>query len=386
MCDVVQDNKIVASRNAYAKINLFLHIIGKDELKSKHLIESLCFRSTLSDIIEIDCSISDIERSDCTTALQNSLNAISCELLYDTSLTNLASSTTCSENIVITTAKKVLHHMYKHCTSTQNTLYMKNTSEGCAHSHYTGNIVLDRSNGQCASTSHCTPINDRVKWLTKLHVKIRKFIPMSAGLGGGSADAAAVLSFLSNIFYSYFNMQDMHDLAASIGADVMFAISGYGAAIVSGVGERIRRVEISENLQERLILVNRGFAVSTACVYAEFDRLWGMDHSKEYNYEVYNNITPTAIKSNAHDSNSSKVGLSKVISGRNDLMNAACNLHRELSDVLSIIKKCNNCEVARMSGSGGTLFGIFSDKYSALNAVKEIKRTFPLWWIYHADV
>jgi 4-diphosphocytidyl-2-C-methyl-D-erythritol kinase len=92
-------------------------------------------------------------------------------------------------------------------------------------------------------------------------VVLRKRIPAGAGLGGGSADAAAALRFAA--------CQDL-DVAAALGADVPFCLRG-GRAEVSGVGEILHHLS---TLELTFVVLSPAFAVSTAAVYRAYDALW----------------------------------------------------------------------------------------------------------------
>jgi 4-diphosphocytidyl-2-C-methyl-D-erythritol kinase len=106
-------------------------------------------------------------------------------------------------------------------------------------------------------------------------VRLDKRIPAGAGLGGGSADAAAVLRWAG---------VDDPDAAASLGADVPFCVVG-GRARVRGIGERVAPLE---PLGRTVTLLTPPFGVSTPAVYAAWDDLGGPSHER-------NDLTPAAL-------------------------------------------------------------------------------------------
>jgi 4-diphosphocytidyl-2-C-methyl-D-erythritol kinase len=101
-------------------------------------------------------------------------------------------------------------------------------------------------------------------------IRLSKSIPTGAGLGGGSSDAAATLRLLGRLWGNELPDEELAGIAASLGSDVPFFLSG-GEADVSGRGENVTPRE--DGPLEELILVTPPFAISTAEVYAAFDRI-----------------------------------------------------------------------------------------------------------------
>jgi len=103
-------------------------------------------------------------------------------------------------------------------------------------------------------------------------IRLSKSIPTGAGLGGGSSDAVATLRLLGRLWGSELAEEELAGIAASLGSDVPFFLSG-GEADVSGRGEKVSPRE--DGPREELTLVTPPFAISTAEVYAAFDRIGG---------------------------------------------------------------------------------------------------------------
>ncbi|MFI7484354.1 4-(cytidine 5'-diphospho)-2-C-methyl-D-erythritol kinase [Kocuria sp. M1R5S2] len=108
-----------------------------------------------------------------------------------------------------------------------------------------------------------------------LHLQIDKAVPVAGGMGGGSADAAAALAAVNRLAARVSGRPALDDdallrLAAALGADVPFALTG-GAAVGTGTGARLRPVPVGTPLH--LVLVAGGAGLSTPAVYAELDRL-----------------------------------------------------------------------------------------------------------------
>ena len=102
--------------------------------------------------------------------------------------------------------------------------------------------------------------------------ELTKTIPMAAGLGGGSADAAATLVGLNDALGAAVSRKGLEKIGASLGSDVPFCVRG-GTAFVTGVGDELSPVVCAQPLW--WVLGVSGAALSTADVYAEFDRLGG---------------------------------------------------------------------------------------------------------------
>jgi 4-diphosphocytidyl-2-C-methyl-D-erythritol kinase len=103
------------------------------------------------------------------------------------------------------------------------------------------------------------------------HVRIEKRIPVAAGLGGGSSDAAAALTSANATLERPLDRSDLHALAARIGADVPFFLLG-GSCLASGDGSDLRPIAIPRDYSAVLVLPSGIAKESTAAVYDAFDR------------------------------------------------------------------------------------------------------------------
>lgn len=111
-----------------------------------------------------------------------------------------------------------------------------------------------------------------------IEIAIYKRIPEGAGMGGGSADAAAVLRALNQLFGNPFENNQLRELALKLGSDVPFCIGG-GAAIAMGRGERLEHFRIEKPLH--ILVYPPSAKLSTAAVFAEYDRLMPKDSVSE---------------------------------------------------------------------------------------------------------
>lgn len=197
-------------------------------------------------------------------------------------------------------------------------------------------------------------------------IRLDKRLPVASGIGGGSADAAAALTGLSELWgVDGAGGPDLEKLALDLGADVPACLFG-SAAFIGGIGEEIAR---SPALPPAwLVLVNPGAALSTPEVYAaregEFSQPARFDDAPE-----------------------SAQALADILAGRgNDLTAAAIRLRPAIGDVLKALEAADECLLARMSGSGATCFGLFDDAGGAARAAAMISQGHPEWWVRAAPL
>ncbi len=154
-----------------------------------------------------------------------------------------------------------------------------------------------------------------------VHISIRKGIPVSGGMAGGSADAAATLVALDHLFELDLDREEVEELAAELGSDVPFLVSG-GTAMGSGRGELLAPVLARGTYHWVFALAEGG--LSTPAVYAECDRLRGTDDVPE---PVANPALMSALRS----------GDPRELAPQltNDLQEAALVLRPDLGEVLA---------------------------------------------------
>lgn len=188
-----------------------------------------------------------------------------------------------------------------------------------------------------------------------------KRLPIAAGVGGGSADAAAALRLLNRAFDldSVFAQQ----VASSLGGDVPVALLS-SAAIMAGEGERVTPVSLPAPIPA--LLVNPRLPCPTGAIFAAYDEAGGG--------ETFASVSIPRFAS---------VGecIEWCAALRNDLEPAAIALVPQISETLQALGALEDVRLARMSGSGATCFALFETHKAAQSAEAGLKSTHPDWWI-----
>ena len=191
-------------------------------------------------------------------------------------------------------------------------------------------------------------------------ITLTKRLPVAAGLGGGSADAAAALRALRELWEIDTAQVDLKKIAAALGADVPVCLVG-GHSLVRGRGENFSPVPALPPCH--FVLANPGVELSTAGVFARFDGA-GSDTA------ALVGTFPTA-----------RALAQALLECRNDLEPAALALAPAIGETLRLIAGTPGCLLARMSGSGATCFGLFEKSIDAEAAAEIVRRSEPNWWI-----
>ncbi len=197
-------------------------------------------------------------------------------------------------------------------------------------------------------------------------VHLGKNLPVAAGLGGGSADAAALLRAVRRANPERSGRIAWHELAAQLGADVPVCLGGV-PAVMRGIGERIEPLPPSGLPKLAAVLVNPGLPLSTAEVFRTLAaRPMPSDPPKPAAPGPF----PDAASLVAY-----------MLTRGNDLEPPATALLPTISDVKAALAARAGCRLAAMSGSGPTCFGIFADDTAAAGAAAEIASEHPRWWV-----
>jgi 4-diphosphocytidyl-2-C-methyl-D-erythritol kinase len=205
---------------------------------------------------------------------------------------------------------------------------------------------------------------------------LRKRTPLTAGLGGGSSNAAAVLKGLNDLWRLNASMEVLGGLAADMGSDINFFLQS-SAALCLGRGERVEPVPC--RLSGAILLVNPGFGISTKWAYESWSR---SDRDAA-------GLTPT--RSSGLTVHPPEVSLLLRALGQNDLPHVGQCLFNSLEapsitkfPVLRLLKDAmlaGGAMGALMSGSGATVFGLFGDDEAATACASQIREEFgPSMW------
>ncbi len=193
--------------------------------------------------------------------------------------------------------------------------------------------------------------------LGPVRVEIDKAIPVAAGLGGGSADAAAVLRGANRLAGHPLSGQDLHALAVRLGSDVPSQLRP-GHAIVTGGGELVEPVALQPI---DLVLVPQERGLATGEVYGELDRLRAAGAL----------APPAALDPEPLRELACHTGLQLATALENDLEAAALSLRPELAKGLAALERLGAL-AARVTGSGPTVFGVFASARESEDAAREL--------------
>lgn len=194
-------------------------------------------------------------------------------------------------------------------------------------------------------------------------IRLEKNIPAGAGLGGGSSDAAAVIRAMEKLFAQ--DLPNRMENLLSIGADVPVCYHRRTCRF-EGIGEKISGIPPLPPLS--ILIVWPACHSSTQDVFAK--------RSKEYSTD--------AISPNSFGNTQQFIDL--LNKTHNDLYDAASSILPDIAAARALIEQQDGCLLARMSGSGSAVFGLFPDQNSCTSAHKSIQTAQPAWWVRHSDI
>lgn len=193
------------------------------------------------------------------------------------------------------------------------------------------------------------------------HLTLDKKLPVASGIGGGSSDAGAALRALNRLWSLDAPFEDLEEIARRLGADVPVCVRAR-SAFMTGAGEDFEPIDLP--VLEGL-LVNPDCGVPTAGVYQTFDmmRLGGL----------FARGAPPEWRS-AH------AAISGLRAARNDLLPAALDLAPEIGETLALLEADSRALLARMSGSGSTVYALCADATAAASLARDVRALRPHWW------
>ena len=184
-----------------------------------------------------------------------------------------------------------------------------------------------------------------------VEVLLEKNIPMEAGMAGGSADAAATLKAVNELFKLGVSDERLLELGASLGADIPFCIMG-GTVLASGIGEKLRR--LSPLPKMKLLIVKPKAGLSTKKVYESLD-IDGLNKAGFIHKDVGEMVS--VIESDEAD----KTKIEKIAGRLNNILEVPSIRLLPLIEDIKQKMLDNNCLGALMSGSGTAIFGIYEN-------------------------
>ena len=193
-------------------------------------------------------------------------------------------------------------------------------------------------------------------------IRIVKRIPSQAGMGGGRADAAAVLRALNRFCGEPYTLWELADLGAEIGSDVPFCVVN-GTCMCRGRGERMRPLRPMPFCQ--IVVAKPDFGLSTPALFRQIDEM-----------QIEKHPDNAAMEQALEEGNLQKIaaGLSNMFDG------AVSRDHPEIDDIREILAS-SGALGQQMTGSGSAFFGIMPDAASAERAAARLRRSYPFVFI-----
>ncbi|MFZ5907881.1 MAG: 4-(cytidine 5'-diphospho)-2-C-methyl-D-erythritol kinase [Nitrospirota bacterium] len=203
-----------------------------------------------------------------------------------------------------------------------------------------------------------------------VRITVRKHIPIGAGLGGGSSDAAYTLMGLNTLWDLNLSLDELRALAVRIGSDVPFFFDG-PSALVQGRGEKINPVPLAVPLE--LLLVKPALSVSTAWAYNAFDRQRGHGRIRgdapDFGRELKKKVLDIKLFCQALNQQDFAT-LTKMLD--NDLESVVSGQYPVIKEIQARLLD-EGAAVSAMSGSGPAVFGVFLSREAAVKAASAMK-------------
>ena len=199
-------------------------------------------------------------------------------------------------------------------------------------------------------------------WDSGVKIQLIKNLPVSSGVGGGSSNAAVTLQILSKLWKK--NIPDLNEIL-KLGADVPVCLSN-GLQRMQGIGEIL--TPLVPPLPMWIVLANPGIEIPTKQIFG----LLGVKENRK--------LEPF------HDLKDQDSFFEYLRRQRNDLEGVTSGLFPEIRVMLQTFNSTTHCKLCRMSGSGATCFGLYTQKDHALNAKRAITETFSKAWVVSAPL
>lgn len=197
-------------------------------------------------------------------------------------------------------------------------------------------------------------------WAEPVRIEVVKRIPTGAGLGGGSADAAATLRLLNQAAGEPLDEPALARIGLSLGADVPVCLASRGS-VLEGMGELVRPIEVAPS---PILLIHPGVSAATPAVFRAFDQHYSRPESSKASLSTIESLWHYLRQA-----------------GGNDLEPAAISVVPAIGNVLDQLRRHLPEAIVRMSGSGSACFAIGADQAALDTAAERLRADNPGWWI-----
>lgn len=211
---------------------------------------------------------------------------------------------------------------------------------------------------------------ERVPGMKAGHFTLEKVLPVAAGIGGGSADAAAALRLLAQLNGLELDDASIVEVAKLTGADVPVCVNSK-SCIMTGVGDALQPLSLPTI---PCVMINPGVAVATRDVFNALGLRNG---------QLLVGITDVLLRDRWPDDKASlEEWVEALAANSNDLEAPALRVQPVIGEVIAALNATNGAWLARMSGSGATCFAIYENTAEAGRAAEQIRREHPGWWVH----
>ncbi|MEZ5691046.1 MAG: 4-(cytidine 5'-diphospho)-2-C-methyl-D-erythritol kinase [Rickettsiales bacterium] len=198
-------------------------------------------------------------------------------------------------------------------------------------------------------------------------ITLIKNLPIASGIGGGSANAAATIRALSDLWKINIDKSSLLKIALELGSDVPICYYRK-ACLMEGIGEKISFLQLKEKIY--IVLITPDISVSTAEIFGNINKsMYGQFPDKQNYTDI---IEPELL-------------IDEKLYG-NVLQQVTIAKFPIIGDIIESISKTTGCFLSRMSGSGATCFGLYKNKQNADNAALELKRKYSGSWCVSASI
>jgi len=205
-------------------------------------------------------------------------------------------------------------------------------------------------------------LGDVAGMVPRAALTLEKNLPVASGIGGGSADAAAALRALNQLWSIGLDPAGLSQLAASLGSDTPACVISR-PAYLTGAGQAWTQIKAPAF---DAVLVNPRQELATALVYGQFDRMA---------------LGATFVSRPAPNWSSRSDALGEIATIGNDLTAPAALLAPDIARIIAILRQDRRVQYAGLSGSGATCFALVDDASCAQALAQDLRLAHPDWWI-----